>query len=122
VTPLRCALSLFVLACGLTAPREARADSLFGPDKALHFALSTAIAVGSYGVATKLFDEPWQRATASGAFTLSVGAAKELWDATGHGDPSFLDFAWDAAGTAVGVGVCLTLDLGDVFASHDRSR
>ena len=41
------------------------------------------------------------RTAAAGA--LLVGVGKELWDATGAGDPSWRDLAWDGLGVLVGV-------------------
>jgi putative lipoprotein len=86
------------------------ADPWLGPDKALHFGVSTVLASGSYAGAALLLDPPWQRALVAAGFTLSVGAGKELYDATGHGDASWRDFTWDAIGCAVGVGVALLID------------
>jgi putative lipoprotein len=41
---------------------------------------------------------------------LAAGAAKELWDLSGHGDPSARDLAWDVAGTLTGVAVAALID------------
>jgi putative lipoprotein len=101
-------------------PREVFADEFFGPDKALHFGVSAGFSIGAYAASTLFLDEPWQRAVFSSAVTLSLGAAKEGWDALGHGTPSLADFAWDAAGTTVGVSVALTLDLTRPFAREPR--
>ena len=98
--------------------RPAAAEEFFGTDEALHFGFSAGISLGSYGVSTLFLDEPWQRALFAGAFTLSVGAGKEIWDAAGHGDPSWKDFAWDAAGTGVGVGIAFTIDVTEPFAAR----
>ena len=43
--------------------------------------------------------------------SLAVGASKELFDLAGFGDPSWKDLTWDVVGTAVGVGIAVTLDL-----------
>ena len=87
------------------------ADPWFGPDKALHFALSGAIAGAGYGT-TAVFSESIPTRIAFGAgLAVTAGAGKELLDLAGYGDPSWKDFAWDLAGTAVGVGIAFTFDV-----------
>jgi putative lipoprotein len=85
-------------------------DPWFGPDKPLHFELSVALAAGGYAASALVLDHPWQRTIAGGAFSLTLGAGKELYDWTGHGDASWRDFTWDVAGTAVGLGLALLVD------------
>jgi hypothetical protein len=34
---------------------------------------------------------------------MGAGVAKELWDLSGRGDPSWKDLAWDGVGTAAGL-------------------
>jgi putative lipoprotein len=85
-------------------------DPWLGQDKALHFGVSVGLAGGGYAASALLLDAPWQRALAGGAFSLSLGAGKELYDLSGHGDPSWKDFTWDVAGTAVGLGIALLVD------------
>lgn len=100
----------------LLAPAPARAappdpDPWFGPDKALHFTLSSVIAGGGYGM-TALFDDHLATRIAFGAgLGIAVGAGKELWDLAGHGNPSWKDFTWDVIGTCVGVGIAVTIDI-----------
>lgn len=106
----------------LLAPSLARADDpdpWWGRDKALHFSVSVGLAAGSYGASSLVLDKRWQRAATAGGFTLTLGAAKEGWDATGHGDPSWKDFTWDVAGAAVGTGLALLVDL--ALSSHRSS-
>jgi uncharacterized protein YfiM (DUF2279 family) len=110
--------SLLACAFAVTVARPAAAEEFFGKDEALHFGFSAGISLGSYGVSTLFLDEPWQRALFAGAFTLSVGAGKEIWDAAGHGDPSWGDFAWDAAGAGIGVAVAFTIDVTEPFAAR----
>jgi len=94
------------------APRvRADDDDWLGPDKALHFGLSAALAAGGYGVAALVWDERWARATAGGALALFAGATKELLDLAGLGDPSWRDFTWDVIGAATGVLLGLGIDL-----------
>lgn len=104
----------------LLYPREVFAEDLFGPDKALHFGVSAGVSIGAYAASSLFLDEPWQRAVFAGVTTLSLGAAKEGWDAMGHGTPSLADFAWDMAGTTVGVSIALTVDLTRPFAREPR--
>jgi putative lipoprotein len=93
--------------------RQARAgeDDWFGRDKALHFGVSVGLGASGYAASSLLLDERWQRAAAGGALSLSVGAAKEIYDASGGGDASWKDFTWDVAGTLVGVGIAWLVDL-----------
>jgi putative lipoprotein len=97
-------------ACSAVAP-SARADEWWAEDKALHFGVSAGLGAGGYALASLHWDRPWQRALVGATFSLSLGAAKELWDLSGHGDPSWKDLAWDGIGTSVGVGLALGVDL-----------
>src|SRR6478752_5716288 len=85
-------------------------DPWFGPDKALHFGVSMGLAAGGYAAVSPWLDSRAQRALAGGAFSLTLGAGKELWDLAGHGDPSFRDFTWDVLGTAAGVALAVGVD------------
>lgn len=86
------------------------ADPWFGQDKALHFGFSVALAASGYAVSSAWLDTRTERAIAGSTFSLTLGAGKELWDLSGHGDPSWRDFSWDVIGTAVGTGLALTAD------------
>ncbi len=68
------------------------------------------LAAGGYGASALLLEPRWQRAVAGGTFSLALGGGKELYDLSGHGDPSLKDFTWDVVGTAVGLGVALLVD------------
>ena len=46
-----------------------------------------------------------------GTISLGAGAAKELWDLSGHGDPSWKDLAADVAGTVLGLAVSFAVDV-----------
>jgi len=93
-------------------------DPWFGPDKALHFGLSVALSAGGYAVSSVWLDTRTERAIAGASFSLTLGAGKELWDLSGHGDPSWRDFAWDAIGSGVGVALALA---GDALLSSKQS-
>jgi len=97
-----------VLASRSAAASEA--DPWFGPDKALHFGLSAALAAGGYAAASPWLESRTERALLGAGFALTLGASKELWDLAGHGDPSFRDFTWDVAGTAFGIALAVTCD------------
>jgi putative lipoprotein len=85
-------------------------DPWFGEDKALHFTACGLISGTAYGV-TSLATRSWPARIGIGAGAgIAAGAGKELLDLAGLGDPSWKDFAWDVFGTAVGVGIAITID------------
>jgi putative lipoprotein len=111
VGPRGAALALGAsLVCSAGTACAEDADPWFGKDKALHFGVSVALAGGGYGASALVLDRPWERAVAGGTFSLALGAGKELYDLSGHGDPSWRDFTWDVVGTAVGLGLALLVD------------
>jgi putative lipoprotein len=115
-TGRRRALVALAMGAATLVPRAALADGSdpdpwFGPDKALHFGASAAIAGGAYAVSTQLFDGVGARTIFAGSVALGAGILKEALDAAGLGDPSWKDLAWDVAGTAVGLGVSISIDL-----------
>src|SRR6478609_6109561 len=109
---LACALLLVTLPAAASDP-----DPWFGPDKALHFGVSAGLAAGGYAALSPWLDSRAERAVGGAAFSLTLGAGKELWDLTGHGDPSWRDFTWDVLGTAVGVALALGVD---ALVSRDK--
>jgi putative lipoprotein len=100
---------LFVLAPAVAAllasERPAQADEWLGRDKALHFGVSVGLAAGGYAAGTQLFETRPSALVFGGSISIALGAGKELYDAAGHGDPSWKDFTWDLLGTAVGLGL-----------------
>jgi putative lipoprotein len=85
-------------------PSSVRAeDRWVAPDKGLHFGVSAGLAVGAWGASVPLFDRPWPRFVVGAAVAVGAGAAKELIDLAGAGDPSGRDFVWDLAGAATGL-------------------
>jgi putative lipoprotein len=99
-----------IAAALLVLPLSARAeDSWVGADKALHLGLSAAIASAGYGVASLELDRPG-RFLVGGGVALGAGVAKELWDLSGHGDPSWKDLTADLVGTAVGLALAFAVD------------
>jgi putative lipoprotein len=111
----------------LLSVAEARAedpDPWFGHDKALHFGACAIIASGGYG-ATALVTDDWRARLGVGAgLALGAGAAKELWDLSGHGDASVRDLTWDAIGTAAGLAVAAAIDwtIGKLSGRHAPAR
>jgi putative lipoprotein len=85
-------------------------DRWFGPDKALHFGFSVVLAAGGYAASGAWLGSRNERALVGSAFSLTLGAGKELWDLSGHGDPSWRDFTWDVIGTAAGVALAASVD------------
>jgi uncharacterized protein YfiM (DUF2279 family) len=76
------------------------ADRWFARDKAQHFFMAAFIqttAFGSLRAAGLSRNASLAGATVA---TSAVSVGKELWDRTHHGDPSFKDLTWDAAGMA----------------------
>lgn len=104
---------VFLVALPFLFARNAQAadDPWFGEDKALHYGVSVGLGTSGYAASALILEEPWQRAIAGAVFSLSIGAAKELRDASGSGNASWRDFAWDAAGTATGVAIAFPFDL-----------
>jgi putative lipoprotein len=107
-------LAALVAACPAAFPvRPAYAadpDPFWGPDKALHFVAGGALAAAGYAVTTSFTEDHWKAFAIGGGVALGAGAMKEGLDALGYGDPSWKDFAWDAIGAAVGLGIAFAVD------------
>ncbi len=107
-------------------------DPWFSKDKALHFGASAIIAGGGYGVSAPFFEHSRLQPLLIGAgLGVVAGVGKELYDATGAGDPSAKDLVWDGigitAGLLVAVGIDLlirgwSLDAKDATGSHEASE
>ena len=108
VAPLLAAVVAMTLAA---APAKAAdPDPFWGRDKALHFVSAGVLAGAGYAVTTALTKDRWKAFAVGGGVGLGAGAAKEGLDSLGYGDPSWKDFAWDAIGTAFGLGVAFVVD------------
>jgi putative lipoprotein len=92
-------------------------DPFWGRDKALHFAVSGAMAGVGYGATTAFTDERWKDLAIGGGAAIFVGGCKEALDATGFGDPSWKDFTWDVLGAVAGLAVAWVVDVG-VHGGH----
>jgi putative lipoprotein len=118
---LRAIVLLLTLLFQSAAVARARDDDPWlGHDKVLHFSVSIALGAGGYGASALWVEPRRQRALLGGAFALTVGGAKELYDLSGRGDPSWRDFSWDVLGSAVGVGVGYLIDLTVERVRHSR--
>jgi putative lipoprotein len=93
------------------ASPAAAQDDWLGRDKALHFGISAALSASAYGVSAIWLEPPAHRTLVGASTALVAGAAKEIWDAAGHGDPSGKDFTWDLVGAVTGAGLALAVDL-----------
>ena len=95
-----------------SAINTAQADEWAGQDKALHFSLSAALAMGSYAGASLAWSPRATRLSFAGALAMSAGIAKEVYDlASRDGDASWRDLAWDFFGVAFGLLVAWSVDL-----------
>lgn len=101
--------SSLLLSC-LVVPAEAGADEWLGSDKAVHFSVSVGLGGGGYAVAAFASERRWVRALSGAGFSLTLGAAKEIYDAVGRGTASEKDLVWDLLGTVVGVSLAYLLD------------
>jgi putative lipoprotein len=90
--------------------RAEEADPWLGRDKALHFGACAVISAGGHGAAALATDDLRVRVGVGAGAGLAAGVAKEVWDLSGHGDPSARDLAWDVAGTLTGVAVAALID------------
>jgi putative lipoprotein len=95
-----------------TRPACAADDPWWGPDKAAHLAVASAIGGGGYALGTAIWPERSRAILLGAGAALLAGAVKEGLDAAGLGDPSWKDFTWDAIGAACGVGIAITFDVG----------
>ena len=107
---LRAFLVLTVVTGASPAAAQSSADPWIGHDKALHAAVSAGLSAGGYGLFGLFSERPIPRVLVGAGFSLGIGAAKELWDLAGHGQPSWRDFTWDAIGATTGLLVALAID------------
>lgn len=103
------ALAVF-FSLSIAAPASAEQDPWWGPDKKLHFAYSIGLAGSGYLASVPWVEDLQTRALVGSGFSLFVGVGKEVYDWTGRGTPSWKDVTWDVLGTALGVGISVSLD------------
>lgn len=100
------AVSIFASLWSTTA----QADEWWGPDKALHLAVSAGISASGYALAATLTERREVRVLSGASTALVLSAAKEGYDALGYGEPSWRDFTWDVIGMGVGVALAYAVD------------
>jgi putative lipoprotein len=108
---MKALIPLSLLLMFASPARAEERDPWWGRDKALHFGVSAGLAAGGYATSSLFLEPRWQRATAGAGFALTLGVGKEVYDATGHGQASGKDLAWDVAGTALGTAIALVVDV-----------
>jgi putative lipoprotein len=109
--PLTLVAFMSAAAPARATPPVADPDPWFGRDKALHFGVSAGITGAAYGITALASDDIRIRIAFGAGVGVLAGAAKELADLAGLGDPSWKDFTWDLIGTAVGVGIAISIDI-----------
>jgi len=101
---------LALLLASWEAPAAPARDGWFDQDKPKHFVISLSLAGLGYGAGAALSDSRPVRCLTGAGLALGVGLGKELYDASQGRPFSYKDLAWDAAGTAVGLGLAWLLD------------
>jgi putative lipoprotein len=94
---------VFVILCASAAEPPAASAQLLRRDDRLHLGLSSLIAFGTYGVVALVDERESLRVGIGAAVALGAGIAKELWDLSGRGDPSWRDLGFDLVGTGIGL-------------------
>jgi uncharacterized protein YfiM (DUF2279 family) len=109
--PTRRSLLTLLLVLPGTSALGAAGDDWFGQDKAKHFAVCTVLAGAGYGGGALLFESPSARWLTGAGLAMGAGLGKELYDTRSGGSGfSVKDLAWDAVGTATGLGVAYLVD------------
>lgn len=78
-------------------------DRWLGEDKVKHFGGTAILAIGGYALGAIFWEDKGARLASGAAVGLGAGIAKEIWDMTGRGDPSWRDLAADVVGTGTGL-------------------
>jgi MFS family permease len=114
-------VAAFALAIALTTAPAARADVFPpAPDKRLHAFYGSAAGVVGYSVATAGGAPRWLRWVGGFGAGVLLGAAKEGWDARGHGRVELADALWTAAPAALLAGVLWLADRRSISAPAPR--
>lgn len=87
-------------------------DRWFARDKAEHFVTSAVIQVAVFGALRMTGVRQSRALLAASTVTVGAGVGKEVWDARGHGDPSWRDLTWDGIGMVAGSGLAVWADRG----------
>lgn len=95
---------------------EGNPEPWLAQDKALHVGISAVLGAATYIASPCLAPPTAARIGVSFGVPMAIGLAKEGWDLSGRGDPSWRDLVADGVGAATGVGLAhFTLQL---KASH----
>lgn len=105
-----CALTPSAAHAQAAAEPDPSADPFFGVDKVLHFSAGFGLAAVGYGIGVAALDDRWAGVALGGGLGVGLTGLKEGLDAGGLGTPSWKDFVWGLAGTALGLGVSVTFD------------
>lgn len=97
-------------------------DPWLAPDKALHFGVAAAITGGGYGLCSLVADDMTSRAIVGVGLSVGAISFKEALDAAGFGTPSVKDIAWGFIGTAVGLGISISIDLAVRSGEPQKTR
>lgn len=111
--PPRRGLIMAAAAMALLCSSSAAADSWWGPDKAAHLGISTALGAGVYGGLWALSEDPLPlRLTLGVSLALLPGLTKEIHDAGRAGNHfSGRDMVFNGVGALVGAGALCLLEL-----------
>jgi putative lipoprotein len=110
LAPLAAAAIFSTSTTALATPPQSDPDPWLGRDKAYHFLACAGITGAAYGVTALGTPDIRLRVVFGAGAGIGAGAAKELLDLAGFGDPSWRDFAWDVIGTVIGVGIAVSID------------
>ncbi|HZA15119.1 MAG TPA: hypothetical protein VE618_11500 [Myxococcaceae bacterium] len=103
--------SVVALALAVSAGASpANPDPWLGGDKLSHFGVSAGLALAGYGASSVVFRDDRARLATGAGLALTLGAARELDNLGGSGNPSWRDMAWNALGMAVGLGAAWLVD------------
>jgi putative lipoprotein len=105
------AVSAVLLLTRASAPCLAGSeDRWLAHDKAVHYTATGLLASDAYaGVSLVSERTEWRLLGAFGLAT-AAGAAKEVYDGYGGGDPSWRDLTWDLAGATTGALLSWVID------------
>ena len=108
-----CLVAASALVLGWTAPAAAREEELFTLDlhAKLHFTADATIASATYAVAAAHLPARGSALLVAGGAAMAAGFGKELLDLHTEGRFGWREIAWDAFGTAAGLGLAWGLDL-----------
>lgn len=99
-----------MIAATLILALAAQPDPWISEDKALHLGAAATITAVGWAFGAELGGDPAPRFLAAAGLGLLAGAAKELVDLSGLGQPSWRDFTWSAVGAGLGLLVAWAIE------------